>query len=216
MLTQPHKIDMVPGGVPLTINVTQFDVDATVFEFTPFTSIGEFDFSTVKQAQIQATKPDGYAVIHNCTVGSGVITYVLQEQLAAVAGRVWSKLVLMDEDGGVVGSKAIVWIVDRAGVTDDSVVSDSDIPAIDEAIKMGMAAVNAADAAETAAERAKASENAATVSADTAGAAQEAAESARDLAQGYADKAGTIVNYGNLTAIFNAAGHLEINATIES
>lgn len=147
MLTQQYEIDMIPSGVPLTLHISQGDVGLTQFKFTPYVSVGEMDLSSVRTAYIEATKPDGLALSHACTYSGGVATYTVQKQLAVVAGRVWSKLVLKDASNNVVASKAIVWMVDRAGINDDSTVSDSQISQIQQAISAGTSAANSAQQA---------------------------------------------------------------------
>ena len=148
MLTQRYSIDMVPGGVPLTMHVTQYDAGMTEFVFVPFASSGAIDLSVVTTARIEATKPDRLAVVNNCTYANGEATYLLQEQLTAKEGAVWSKLVLLDANSNVIASKAIVWEVDRPGVTDDATVSESDIPLLREAIEASAESVSSSEESE--------------------------------------------------------------------
>ena len=133
MLTRRYDIDMVPGGVPLTLNITQNDIGLTTFVFAPFASHGELDLSALHSAIIEATKPDGYAIYHECTVNNdGTISYTIQEQLAAKAGRIYSKLVLLDANDNQVASQIILWIADESGVQDGAEISDSDMTALQE------------------------------------------------------------------------------------
>jgi hypothetical protein len=118
------------------INISQYDVGVRSFHFIPYTTEGDLAYQEGCAVTLEATKPDRSAIIHNCTYNSdGSIDYTLQEQLAAVAGRVWSKLVLRDTLGGILGTAAIVWVVDRAGVTDGAEMSDSDISAVQEFVQ---------------------------------------------------------------------------------
>ena len=148
MLTQKYPIDMVPGGVPLTLHVTQYDAGMTEFVFVPFASSGAIDLSVVTTARIEATKPDRLAVVNNCTYANGEATYLLQKQLTAKEGAVWSKLVLLDANSNVIASKAIVWEVDRPGVTDDATVSESDVPLLREAIEASAESVSSSEDSE--------------------------------------------------------------------
>lgn len=130
MYQNNYNLNFVPGGVPLTIHISQYDVGTRTFHFTPIAVPGTVTTFTGATATLEATKPDGYAVIQECTYnGDGTIDYTVQEQLAAKAGKVWSKIVLRDGTD-VIGTAAIVWIVDKAGVTDDAIVSDSDVSGI--------------------------------------------------------------------------------------
>lgn len=133
MQTITYKLDITPGGVPLTIHISQYDVGLRQYIFQPYTSVGEFTYVSGTTVTLEATKPDGYAVIHSCEYNQdGSITYTLQEQLAAKAGSVWSKVVIRNGND-VLGTGAVVWMVDNAGVKDNAIISESDIPAIQAA-----------------------------------------------------------------------------------
>lgn len=130
MQTITYKLDITPGGVPLTIHISQYDVGLRQYIFQPYTSVGEFTYVSGATVTLEATKPDGYAVIHDCTYSSdGTITYTVQEQLAAKPGKVWSKIVIR-VDNDVLGTGTIVWLVDEAGVKDSAIVSESDVSGI--------------------------------------------------------------------------------------
>lgn len=134
MYQNNYNLNFVPGGVPLTIHISQYDVGTRTFHFTPIAVPGTVTAFTGATATLEATKPDGYAVIQECTYnGDGTIDYTVQEQLAAKAGKVWSKIVLRDGTD-VIGTAAIVWIVDKAGVTDGAVISDSDVGGLERYI----------------------------------------------------------------------------------
>lgn len=137
MLNRTIPICIEPGGVPEIIYISQFDVGLQTFVFVPYTNNGTLTIPSGASATLEGTKPDGYAFVHNCTynTSNGQITYTVQDQLAAVAGRVWSKLVIRDTSGNILGFRAIVWIVDYAGVKDGAVVSDSDLSALEEFVK---------------------------------------------------------------------------------
>lgn len=131
MQTTSYKLNVTPGGVPLTIHISQYDVGLRQYTFQPYTNVGEFTYVSGATVTLEATKPDGYAVIHSCEYNQdGSITYTIQEQLAAKPGRVWSKVVIRD-GADVLGTGAVLWIVDYAGVKDDAIISDSDISGLE-------------------------------------------------------------------------------------
>lgn len=134
MVVENLRIDVTPGGVPLVIHVSQYDAGLRQFNFTPYDKGVQMAKISGATVTMEATKPDGYAVQHPCTYNNdGTITYVLQEQLAAVEGQVWSKLTWRNSSGDILGAKAIIWAVDTAGIEDGAVVSESDLPLIEQA-----------------------------------------------------------------------------------
>ena len=131
MITERINIDVRPGGVPVVIHVTQYEAGLRQFIFTPYASDGELTI-VAGSATLEGTKPDGHAFQQACSMTNSIVTYVLQEQLCAVEGRVWSRLVIRDENGGMIGYTAIVWVVGCAGVKDGAIMSDSDISALQQ------------------------------------------------------------------------------------
>ncbi len=136
MLRENLSINVTPGGVPVIIHISQYDIGLRTFVFAPYTSHGTFTPDAAAAATLEGTKPDGNIIVHNCEYNAttGEITYTVQEQLAAVTGKVWSKLTIRDTSGGVIGYAAIIWMVDMAGVEDGAIASDSDISALQEFI----------------------------------------------------------------------------------
>lgn len=136
MLRENLSINVTPGGVPVIIHISQYDIGLRTFVFSPYTSHGTFTPDAAAAATLEGTKPDGNIIVHNCeyNASTGEITYTVQEQLAAVSGKVWSKLTIRDTSGGVIGYAAIIWMVDMAGVEDGAIASDSDISALQEFI----------------------------------------------------------------------------------
>lgn len=126
-------VNIVPGGMPVVLHISQDDVGLRQYTFTLYSTQGTWEYVSGASATLEATKPDNHVIVHNCTYNNdGTITYTVQEQLAAVVGRVWSKLVIRDTNSNALGTIAIIWIVDPAGVTDSAIVSDSDISALQE------------------------------------------------------------------------------------
>ena len=151
MHTQRNTLNIVPGGVPLSIHVTQYDEGST-YEFKVYSVPGQFDASDVVQVNIEGTKPDGYGIINACSFADGVVTYTIQQQLTAAAGAVRSKIVFYGESSKVLGSAVVNWIVDKAGVTNDTIISDSDISGMQEYVNQLGALVSNPVPVQTAAE----------------------------------------------------------------
>lgn len=145
MQTTTYKLNITPGGVPLTIHISQYDAGLREYTFIPYTSAGEFAYAAGATVTLEATKPDGHAVVQECTYNQdGSISYTLQEQLAAKPGTVWSKIVLRGGEE-VLGSGAILWLVDFAGVRDDAIVSDSDLSGLRKLMGTPIAVSTAAE-----------------------------------------------------------------------
>lgn len=135
MYSTTYNVNIVPGNVPLNIHVSQYDAGTRQFEFIPYSVPGEINTAAIATVSLEATKPDGYGVVNTCTWDGSKAVYTVQQQLCAVVGNVWSKLVFRGSDSEVLGSAAIVWSVDPAGLKDSAIISDSDIAQMEEWIE---------------------------------------------------------------------------------
>ena len=85
MITYRNRLDMTPGGVPLVINVSQYDSDFTLI-FDLFSSNGTFSVESGTTAAIRGTKTDGNGYSVTATLSSTTVTVTGDQQMTAVPG----------------------------------------------------------------------------------------------------------------------------------
>lgn len=222
-MLQTYRVDLTPGGVPLILNVSQYDTKYREYKFLPYLDAAPVSRIEGAVITLEATKPDHFAVVYNCDYNAdGSITYVLGQQLAAVPGRVWSKLVFRETTGGILGTAAIIWVVDEAGVKDDAIVSDSDLSMLEQVIEFSEHASEIVDqvsadaaSATAAATSANASKETATAAASAAGASETNAAGSATAAAGSASAASTSATAaaGSATAAAGSATSASGSAT---
>lgn len=203
------------------ITVSQFDVGRPFLAH--ITYLGKtYEIPSDAMVSLLVRKPSGFLFTTEVSFDGDAVYFETAEQMTPEAGTAECEISIIGDGNVPIGSANFDMIAEKS-VTEGGIASDSEISEIQRAIDAGnQAAVSAAAAnasKESAGQAAQASQAAAALSADSeekAAQAKEKAEAARDLAREYADQAGTIVNYGNVTAIINAAGHLELNATMET
>lgn len=182
-MLQTYRVDMTPGGVPLILNISQYDTKYREYKFLPYLDAAPVSRIEGAVVTLEATKPDNFAVVYNCDYNAdGSVTYVLGQQLAAVPGRVWSKLVFRETTGGILGTAAILWVVEEAGVKDDAIVSDSDLSMLEQVIEFS-------EHASEIVEQVSADAASATAAATSANASKETATAAATTATGAATSA---------------------------
>lgn len=154
MVTQTINLSMIPGAVNPVIHVSQYDNDEDALIFNLYAGAA-FDLPVGSAAVLNGTKPDGYGFTYNATSQSGnTVTFDVTQQMTAVAGEVKCELRISD-GGNVVGTQNFTLMVEPAALDENTVVSDSDIPAIAAAADYAVEAAGyAADAANSAAEAA--------------------------------------------------------------
>lgn len=154
MITQSINLNLVPGGVLPRINVSQYDKGTRTLEFTLYNGSVLFSIPDDVTITIQGTKADSTGFQYECIFEDSVVTSDLSEQMTVFAGEVVCELVLT-QGTNILGTANFILNVEAAALSDDTVISDTDLPLLQKAIE---AAAEAATSAEEAANNASAAE----------------------------------------------------------
>ncbi len=200
MITQSTKLNLIPGGIPEVIKVSQYDAGSRTISFqlyngtTPFTSAG-------LSAQIRGTKPDKHGFAYDATYSAGVVSFAVRDQMTAVAGPVDCEIVLISGQE-VLGTANFTLEVERAALSDDTDISETELPAIIDLARHN--AEEAAASATAAAASATAAAGSATTASTKAGEASTSATNAENSATAAA---------GSATTASTKAGEASTSAT---
>ena len=160
MLTRPFSLDMVPGGVPLVIHVSQYDSDQQLI-LSLFSSQGTLDIpASDVSAIVRGTKLDGNGIQYDCSLAFvadvPTVTVQLTQQMTAVAGKNPFEIVLTatDLNGNAyeLPSATFYLNVKRAALDYDTIGSNSDIKEIADVMGKADALIEAATDIKEAAE----------------------------------------------------------------
>lgn len=163
MITQTLKLNLIPGQVLPRVNVSQYDAGTRTLQMLLYNGDQAFNIPTGYGGFVQGTKPDrtGFQYAATVTEGSNVVTLVVTQQMAAVSGEVTCELVIANGNDRIATVNFILY-VEPAALADDTVISETELPLIEEAAELaqridGIAADVEADAdrAEAAADNAE-------------------------------------------------------------
>lgn len=175
-MTENHVLQMIPGGVPLVLHVSQYDADRS-YVLTPYYGSTKYERQPDSTAVLEATKPDSTVVAIAVTYGEdGTISFNLPAAITQVAGDVRSKVSILDENGKRVSSAKIVFAVDAAGIDTYARVSESDLELLRNIEEQTANIAENMKAAAASASAAKVSETNAGKSATAAGESADAAK----------------------------------------
>lgn len=183
MITQTIDLCMIPGSTNPVIHVNQYDTYPGGLIFNLYEE-SAFEIPAGAAVTINGTKPDKYGFSYTASYSGNVVTADLEQQMTAVAGNVECELRVTQGDQ-IIGTQNFTLAVEEAALSDETVISDSDIPAIANAERYASEAAASADDAEVSADAA-------------AGSAESAAASAEAAAQDFSNavKYTDIVNNG--------------------
>ena len=150
MITQRINLNLIPGQVLPRFNVSQYDKGSRTLEFILFNGNQSFTMISSMTARIQGTKADMHAFDYAATVDTSnqKIVADLTQQMAAAPGDVTCELVLYQGTQRL-GTCNFVIAVEPAALSDEAIISDSELPDI---IAMATEQMEAAAASATLAE----------------------------------------------------------------
>lgn len=211
MITNTYKLNMQPGGVPLIIHVSQYDVGETM-TFNLVNTATSSSISSGVSAEIRGTKPDGngfsYSATYSYSNSNATVSVVIKDQMTAVAGQVVCEIILYkgappttQNPSGTnyqqLGTANFILNVERAALDKDTLTSESSIRQLvnvidnsQQIIAAGAAASQASSTVQSMAQQAAQSATSAVSNAEScAQSAQAAATSAQAAATSAEDAA---------------------------
>lgn len=137
MITQAINLNLIPGQVLPRVNVSQYDSGTRTLRMTLFNGEQIFNVPSGASGYIQGTKPDrtGFQYAATVTAGSNIVTIDITQQMTAVKGEVVCELVLANGDDRIATVNFIIY-VEPAALADDTVISDTELPLIEEAAEL--------------------------------------------------------------------------------
>lgn len=157
MIDQTIYLDVVPGGLPPIINVSQFDEGSRTLHINLYASSGEFEIPAGSTAKVQGTKRDKKGFSYSAELSGTEVVCDVTQNMTAIAGRVYCEVVIENGED-VLATANFILMVKQAAFGTDTDISDSDLPDFYELAKQiakdAQDAQDAAEAAEQAAENA--------------------------------------------------------------
>lgn len=126
-ITKTYDLDMCPGGVPLTVHMSQYDSDFTLV-FNLYASSGDFSISAGSTVQVRGTKRDGngYSVDAYLNITGRKVTVTGDAQMTAIAGKQVFELTIKRDDKEL-NTANFILDVERAALDKDTLPSGSKI-----------------------------------------------------------------------------------------
>lgn len=217
MTSQTFNLDLIPQGVPPIVHVSQYDKGQT-WNIHLFENGVVFPVPSGTSAAVQGTKPDntGFQYPAVISVGDNVVTFTVEQQMTVLGGQFECELVLVNGENQVATINFIL-DVEPTTLDGDTVISETELPLIEQAAELG-AVINGyatqihadAETASTAATTATAAATSASADATTATAAADDATASKTAAASSASNAAT--SETNAAASASAAASSESNA----
>lgn len=133
MTTQTFDLDMIPNGVAPIIHTSQYDKGQT-WIFSIFADSTPFSIPAGAAVTIQGTKPDHTGFQYACSFSGNQVTTTEMQQMTVLPGDVPTEIRITKDDD-IIGSINFKIRVEPAALADDTEISETDLPLLEEAIE---------------------------------------------------------------------------------
>ena len=133
MTTQTINLNLIPQGVKPVIHVSQYDKGQTwIFKLLKGDSY--YQIPAGSSITIQGTKSDGTGFQYVCTYSGYEVTATEEQQMTVLAGDVPAELRITKGDD-IIGTLNFVIRVEKAALSDDTVISETELPVVEEIVE---------------------------------------------------------------------------------
>ena len=130
MITFALDLNLIPSGVMPRISVSQYDHGQMV-ECDIYDGMQVFTIPNGATAYVQGTKGDSTGFQYDATIANNKIKFEITEQMSAVAGDVVTELVIT-HSGDRIGTINFIINVEEAALSDNTIISETDLPVIQQ------------------------------------------------------------------------------------
>lgn len=177
MAIQNQEIDLnlTPSGVMPVVHLKQYDRESRTITCTVYDGSVLFSAPSGASATIRGTKPDHTGFEYSANISGSMVTFTVQTQMTVLAGDVPAEI-RITSGSQILGTATIILRVEKAALSSDTDISETELPLIEDQAKKYM------NAAASSASAAAASESAAASSASSAASSQKIATDAASRA----------------------------------
>lgn len=134
MTSQTINLNLIPNGVMPVLYVSQYDKGQT-WNFNIYSGSQTFTIPTGTGVVIQGTKKDNTGFQYPCTYSGNVVTATEQQQMTVYSGKVECELVLT-KNSELIGSLNFILQVEPAALKEDTIISETELPLIEQAVEI--------------------------------------------------------------------------------
>jgi len=129
MITQTINLNLIPGSLLPRINVSQYDNGSRTLQFNLYNGVSPYEIPSGASVSIVGTKADNTGFEYACTYNGSLVSVNITDQMTAFAGEVQAELRIR-QSGEILGTANFIINVERAALSDDTQISETDIPII--------------------------------------------------------------------------------------
>lgn len=155
-VTNIYNLKLTPsqfGQSSLVVSCSQYDSLFRVIQFNLFNGNSIYSIPEGSVVTIRGTKKDNTGFEYECDYSNNVVTFPLQQQITIFPGKVPAEL-RITSNGEIIGSWNFLFLVEESPLTNDTIISETDLPLLESALQASAEAENYKNLAQVSADNA--------------------------------------------------------------
>lgn len=135
MIIQKYKLNLVPGGEPVTVRASQYDNLTRVITFALFKDKDIFTVPEGCKVYVLGTKEDKTGYFYECSIDHNYVAFYMRQQMTVLPGKHEAEIRIVDEEEHILNSANFIVDIEEAAFKDDTIISETDIPLLEEILE---------------------------------------------------------------------------------
>lgn len=135
MITQTYNLDLVPNGPDVVVKCSQYDKGSRTITFNMYNNSELYTVPSGATVTVRGTKADNTGFEYPCTVDGTTISFDVAEQMTVFNGKVLCEI-RITLGGEILGTANFILFVERGALSDDTVISETDLPLVQKAAEV--------------------------------------------------------------------------------
>lgn len=155
-VTNVYNLKLTPsqfGQNSIVVNCSQYDSLFRVIQFNLFNGNAVYSIPEGSVVTIRGTKKDNTGFEYECDFYNNVVTFPIRDQITIYPGKVPAELRIVN-DGEIIGSWNFLFLVEESPLTNDTIISETQLPLLESALQAASEAENYKNLAQTSADNA--------------------------------------------------------------
>ena len=134
MISQSYKLNLIPLGVPVIVKASQYDKESRTINFTIYNGDVLFEIPSGSDVVVLGTKKDNTGFEYACTYDGSTVSFDIKDQMTVLSGEYQAEI-RISNNGEILGTANFSFFIERSALTDDTIISETELPLIEEAIQ---------------------------------------------------------------------------------
>ena len=133
-MKQSYVLNFVPGKMPIRVRASQYDKVLRVISMKLLNGDSPFIVPSGSTVLVRGTKKDLTGFEYQCTYSNDVVEFEVRDQMTVLPGKYPAEIRVV-KDNQIIGSANFEFDIEESPLSDDTVISETQLPLLEEALE---------------------------------------------------------------------------------